>query len=105
MTSDAFTALLNRRIESMETTLLKKAGEYANRYDRLHNFKRAAGILGTTPEEALVGMMVKHLTSIFDIVDRIPDGCLPTRAMLDEKIGDTINYAVLLEALITERLP
>ena len=79
----------------------KKNDEYSRNNDKLHNFKVAGRILNQTPEQALVGMWLKHLVSVFDIVDDLPN--LPPDETLNEKITDSINYLVLLEALIKER--
>jgi hypothetical protein len=103
MTNKEFDVILEQRITLMRQVLQKKAGEYASLDDRLHNFKRAAQVLGTTSEKALLGMLVKHLVSLFDIVDSWQDKKCSIE-MLDEKIGDTINYAILLEALLKESL-
>jgi hypothetical protein len=46
-------------------------------------------------------MWAKHIVSILDIVDEFPDK-RPSIAILSEKIGDAINYLVLLEAMIVE---
>jgi len=79
----------------------KKNEEYSRNNDKLHNFKTAAMIRNSTPEDALIGMWLKHLVSVFDIVDDLPK--LPDNSILEEKITDSINYLVLLEALIKER--
>jgi len=47
-------------------------------------------------------MMVKHLVSVFDLIE----GRIPTsQEMIDEKIGDMINYLILLEAVLKEKEP
>ena len=79
-----------------------KNKEYSRNNDKLHNFKCAGRLLDTTPEFALLGMFSKHMVSIIDIVDDIPD--LPDYSLLEEKITDAINYLVLLEALVKERI-
>jgi hypothetical protein len=101
MTNEEFQTILADRISKIESILASKAKEYA-REDRLHNFKRAAVMLRCTPERALLGMMAKHLISILDIVDSIDEGEMQVKSMVDEKIGDAINYLILLEALIKE---
>jgi hypothetical protein len=71
----------------------------------MHNFNRAAAMLGCCPERALVGMLSKHLVSVLDLVDAIEQrGELPTVKLLEEKCGDSINYLILLEALVKERV-
>lgn len=102
MTHQDFDLLLESRICKTKSVLASKASEYATT-DRLHNFKRSGKISNRTPEQALMGMWTKHVTSLFDIVDDIAAGKLASVAMVDEKIGDTINYLILLEALIAER--
>lgn len=103
MTHVDFDLLLESRIRKIKSTLAAKAGEYATD-DRLHNFKRSAEIRGgVIPEQALLGMWVKHVTSVIDIVDDVAKGRLASTAMVDEKIGDCVNYLILLEALLMER--
>ena len=67
--------------------------------DRLYNFKRAAEISQTTPQKALIGMFLKHLVSVFDLADGKLES---TPAMVNEKVGDAINYLILLEAILKE---
>ena len=105
MNHDIFNDLVIDRLESCKKTLAGKSKEYSRNDDKLHNFKRAGELLGTTPERALLGMMTKHLISVIDIVDDIEFvGEIPTEEKLSEKIGDSINYLLLLEGLIRERL-
>jgi hypothetical protein len=78
--------------------------EYSRNEDKLHNFKVASRVLGCTPEYALLGMATKHFVSVLDIVNDINNhNRLPSEGVLIEKITDSINYLVLLEALIRER--
>lgn len=102
MTSKEFDTILTRRLSATRAVLASKAKEYAGPEDRLHNFKHAAAMLRTTPAKALAGMMSKHLVSVLDIVSADAAGRSPTRATLDEKIGDAVNYLILLEAVLTE---
>ena len=98
MRNEYFEKLLNRRIESIRKTLESKGKEYATS-DRLYNFKRASEISQTTPEKALFGMLNKHLVSVIDLIE----GRLENKALIvEEKIGDTINYLILLEAILEE---
>ncbi len=100
MTPQDFDKLLAARLDKIKAVLSSKATEYAHGNDRLHNFQVAARIDDTTPEQALWGMLLKHLVSVSDLVK----GRLqPTRSMVNEKIGDTVNYLILLEAIFAER--
>lgn len=103
MTHKDFEIVLNRRIEKIMNVLAKKAQEYSFSDDRLHNFKRAAAMQATTPEKALIGMLAKHMVSIMDMVDDIQRGKYHGIPAWDEKIGDAVNYLLLLEGLIDER--
>lgn len=100
-----FDKVLEARIEKMQATLGSKGKEYSAGGDRLHNFKVAAMLESKpqTPEQALWGMMKKHLVSIIDIVDGTGRGEFPSHDTRNEKIGDAANYLVLLEALLIER--
>lgn len=114
MNMERFDKLLEKRIEATKIILASKNKEYASDEDKLHNFKRAGKMLGQVPEQALVGMWAKHIISLLDIVDKIDKDedeemvqvCLGnglTQEMLEEKIGDAVNYLILLEALIKDR--
>jgi len=98
MNAERFEAILESRLFSVRQVLGDKAKEYAVG-DRLYNFKRAAEILRTTPQRALAGMLVKHLVSVLDLVE---GSISPTENMVNEKIGDAINYLILLEAMLKE---
>ena len=105
MKTDQFNEIVTARVQSIQTVLMNKAKEYSSDTDRLHNFKVAAGLASRpeTPEQALWGMMRKHLVSVIDIIDQTAVGKAPSDHMRNEKIGDSINYLILLEALLIER--
>lgn len=99
MSAEEFDKILQERIEQMQLILGNKSKEYAQDGDRLFNFRLAASINDTTMSVALWGMATKHLVSVMDLVM----GRLPvSNAMVNEKIGDLINYLVLLEAILKE---
>ena len=102
MNSKQFDEVMERRIELIRKVLITKRAEYAPEGgDRLHNFNRAAAMLGCTRERALIGMWTKHIISILDIVDNI-ESKKPSMALIEEKIGDAVNYLLLLEAMLKE---
>lgn len=103
MNSDDFNKVLQIRIEQIRNVLMAKAKEYARNDDRLRNFKRAGAMQNITPEEALIGMFAKHMVSIMDLVDDLGHGQHSHTEIWNEKLGDAINYMILLEGLITER--
>ena len=105
MNQKQFDKIVLARVEGIKNVLVEKAKEYSSKEDRLHNFKVAARLESSnqTPEQALWGMAKKHLVSIIDIISKTPSGEFPSDELRDEKIGDSINYLILLEALLIER--
>lgn len=101
MTHKEFNELIEKRVETICHTLASKSEEYATKNDRFHNFNVAAIMNDTTPERALMGMMVKHLVSVFDLANGIGE---ITEEKIEEKIGDSINYLILLEGLLKDKL-
>ena len=104
MLADDFNTVVSQRCEKIFRVLAVKAREYATTDDRFHNFKVAASLDGETPERALWGMLKKHLVSVRDMVDGLGAMDCPEYSLWDEKLGDFINYLVLLEGLIVERV-
>lgn len=99
-----FDEIVKSRLEKIKEILGAKAAEYASQSDRFHNFNVAGRIAGITPEKALYGMMLKHEVSVIDLIESA--GSCPEKlndALIDEKIGDNINYLILLEGLLKQR--
>ncbi len=101
MNSSKFNEIIKTRIQKCMDVLGVKSGEYATD-DRLHNFKVAAELQNCTPVAALAGMMAKHTVSVYDLTRKHENGEEISPAMWDEKIGDSINYLLLLTAAIEE---
>ena len=83
----------------------RKGKEYAPNEDRLENFKVSGAEDNISPEEALWGMVRKHLTSLGMMCRKItekPEDFSP-QEVWEEKITDAHNYLFLLEALLKER--
>src|SRR5574343_971992 len=98
MTNKEFDAYLEERLQMIRNTLSRKAKEYANGKDRMHNFNVAAALQGCTPERALFGMMAKHLVSVADMVMELDDDTIQPKPEIDawnEKIGGAVNYLCL----------
>lgn len=99
MNNARFTEIMNAQIDRCYSLLAIKQKEYNTDEDRLKAFKQAAAMLSGTPEQALLGMLAKHLTSIIKMInggERYPE------AVWNEKITDAINYLILLRALVEE---
>lgn len=98
MKKEKFNEIIQKRIALCLDVLIDKANEYATD-DRLHNFKVAACLQGIDPVKALAGMMAKHTVSIYDMM--CSDKKYPLE-MWEEKIGDHINYLLLLRTLLED---
>lgn len=79
--------------------LFEKHTEYATE-DHFHNFNVAAALQGITPQQALVGMMDKHVVSVHDLVNDYAEGKEISPEKWLEKIGDNINYLLILWAMV-----
>jgi hypothetical protein len=99
MTKNEFSKRVEKRIDLIRQTLLTKHKEYAKDDNVFRNFDEAAGgfSLHSTSSEVLWSYMTKHLVSIKDIV---ADNKPVKSEVVSEKIGDVINYLILLEAML-----
>lgn len=92
--------VMNKQFGHCAELLMKKGEEYAeDSPDRLEHFKAAAALMGVTPQAALMGMLSKHLVSVSDMC---MSGRHYNRDRWHEKLTDSINYLVLLAAIIAE---
>lgn len=103
MTHEKFNNFAKNFVKQTTSVLYAKGKSYAlNRGDRLEHFKSAAKYLNTTPREACLAQLTKHLVSIRDMVCA-NDGAVFSPEQWDEKIGDAINYLVLLRAIVIDQ--
>lgn len=91
-----FNNFVDEELEKIKSILINKTAEYNLEEDRLSFFKRAAEIQHIKTDEALVGMMTKHVISIYDMVKS--DKSFPIEKW-NEKCIDLINYLLLLLAV------
>ena len=99
--SKEFEKIVNEQLETCKKVLCSKAKEYATE-DRLHNFKTAANLENCTPIGALGGMMAKHTVSVYDMINGTNEGFEYPMELWNEKITDSMNYLILLKALVIE---
>lgn len=107
MTIENFNGIVQGQLDACINMLIEKGVEYAPEAtheipaDRLTHFKKAAAIMGVTPEAALFGMLSKHIVSISDM-------CLSGQSYpiekWGEKITDSVNYLLILRAIAEEQL-
>ena len=102
MKREEFTNRVEKRIDLIRQTLLNKHKEYAKDDNVFRNFDEAAGGLSLhgSSAEVLWSYMTKHLVSIKDVV---ADNKPVDPAVVSEKIGDVINYLILLEAMLNQQ--
>lgn len=97
-----FDLIVEDRLKKIKKSLDKKGEEYS-RGSRFHNFEKSAQILDILPEKDLLCKMMKQLICVVDYVEDLVINFPHAVEEWDEKIGDTINYLILLEAMIRER--
>lgn len=93
-----FNSIVLEQVDRCLAVLAEKGKEYALGNDRLEHFKDAAAEQDTTPKQALWGMASKHFASLSGM-------CKSEQGDMDrwlEKITDSINYLLLLRALVEE---
>lgn len=104
MNPKTFDWIVEKQLENCKNTLIIKAKEYRREDNPMHNFDRAAAKLRCSRERAIIGFATKHDVSILDMIDDVEKGILPTEAVLNEKIGDMINYLILLKASFIDKI-
>lgn len=95
-----FDLLVDKIQNRCKRVLLKKADQYAGDKDRLENFVRAGQLAGNTSADACFGMLNKHLVSIAMMLESEETDY--TKKQWNEKITDSINYLILLEAVLID---
>ena len=101
MTDSEVRLIFDDQVVKCSKTLCNKRKEYTGDHqDRLIAFKVAASLQGCTPQRALVGMMAKHIVSLYDMCYAKPG--MFKKELWEEKIRDSLNYLFLLAAIIKE---
>jgi hypothetical protein len=108
MTQIEFRKTVEERLELIKAVLLSKGKEYATSDNAFHNFEASVSASFTDSREKVAwDFNVKHLQSIKDMIAHVAiDGNngYPTEEMIKEKFGDAINYFILIEAMMLERI-
>lgn len=102
MTQSEINEIFDRTISECRAVLCGKADEYVGKGDRLSNFKHAAHLQNLSLPAALAGMMSKHTVSVYDMIYRYQNGEKFSEEKWMEKVGDHINYLILLQAVLAE---
>ena len=99
MNTEEFNKIVEEFLEKTKATLIKKEDEYSLGEDRFAFFKREAQIANVTPEKALYFCMLKHITSFIDMINT---GDKYSQELWFDKLGDIVNYCILLYGLLKD---
>lgn len=103
MTQQNFNETVKEQVNKSLDLLVSKGKEYEiDGGDRLQAFKVAASLTGESQIKALAGMMAKHTVSIYDMCNS--DAKQYSKERWEEKITDSINYLLILKAMVIEEL-
>jgi len=102
MTHEEFNVVLNETIRKCKSTLATKKDIYASDLDRLDNFKQASSLQKCSQAQALWGMLSKHLVALSEYIKLDASGYAITAEEFEEKLGDSINYLILLRGILKE---
>lgn len=99
MNNKMFSEFLSDKLTAIDKLLTSKGQEYdSDSDDRLHSFKTAGAFTGMTSKQVLGGYLLKHVTSVYDMIREDSNNV----DKWNEKINDIISYMILLSAIIEE---
>ena len=112
---DKYKTTINNMIAYCQDLINDKLIQYANKNDVFKTFNEAAELQEILPEQALFGMMAKHIGSIRNMLDKIEkdiysmtvndaEGAEYSLDIWKEKIGDNITYLLILYTMISSRI-
>jgi hypothetical protein len=98
--------VVQRRVQLIKDVLQSKNEEYAGQDDVFKAFTESLPLSFHDTKQAVAWeFMVKHLQSIKLIIEeRAKTGKIPDEKLLEEKIGDAINYLILIEGMFKEEI-
>lgn len=96
-----FDKLVDNIFTECKTILQLKESEYSEGRDRLDQFKKGEAFVGLPAHRVLAGMMLKHTTSIYDML-KDEDTTDYRMEKWEEKIFDHINYLCLLMGILDD---
>jgi len=103
MQLDKFKSLLQHIYRRTDETFDIKRDEYANDVDVFKSLKNGTAFsFQSEPEQVAWNYLAKHLESIQSILSKLPDE-EPSVELINEKLGDAINYLIIIEGLLRER--
>lgn len=106
MNNEDFDKIKARRCDLILKVLAEKGEEYA-RKDAFSHLKGVADLSNMDVLRTAWVALSKHLVSVRTLTEDFASGNIlnkPMRPVIQEKIGDAINYLIILEGLFEERL-
>lgn len=107
MDTEKFIKYLDQRLETTVRVLSSKRKEYVYTDNPMQNFEDAVGIsIVKTREGVAYSYLVKHIQSAVGIIQYLEENASVPHdaALVREKFGDIINYFIIIEAMLLERL-
>jgi hypothetical protein len=103
MKRDKFELLLASVFNRTQNILASKSKEYATDSDVFASFKKGTGFsFHNEPEKVAYEYLCKHLESIKNMLNNLDNP--PNKNQINEKLGDAINYLIIIEGLLKERI-
>lgn len=96
MNQERFMGIITDRERACRSVLNEKGKIYATEDNRLSNFSGVGAMNDEFPQEALWGMVSKHIIATRDMAK---SGEIPTRKWILDYLGDIICYCYLLEGI------
>jgi hypothetical protein len=85
--------------------LAKKRKEYIHNDDVFSSFKKGTEMsFHSMPEKVAWEYACKHLESIKSMLNNIEAGMEPDPALINEKFGDAINYLIIIELMLKDKI-
>ncbi len=88
---------IEERIRLTHEVLAIKGKEYRRNGNPFHNFEVGAALENKNQFDILHGFFLKHYISYLDILNDLREGREVSISVLEEKIGDMINYLAIQE--------
>lgn len=104
MNFEEFDKLVDGRLHACKKLMESKNREYARDGNKLHNFKSASLAGDLSLARACFGMYLKHFISIKDMITDVENGRQIPKSLMDEKMNDSINYHMLMEACMVDMM-
>lgn len=99
-----FQQVVEKRLNLIQSVLASKGAEYSPDDNPFHNFDNATGLsFHKNRTKVAWEFMVKHLQSIKDMLDKDEKGLTNSEAHIEEKIGDAVNYLILIEGMLKDK--